>query len=172
MLFTSSVSYMQEKAAFAIRERHLSPTSLNQLIGPLSSVVWIFILITFCISIAIILLTKFLPHHYRNFIIGGRNHRTPILNMFNLFLGGSMSNPRLRRRQYFGTFARTLTMHWILFSFFLRLTYEGALFTFFKEQRFYSKCDTFEKIKTSDCKIIATHSGVDTLSMLNIGKTR
>lgn len=101
----------------------------------------------------IILLTKKLNQKLRHFFIGGRLNRTPILNMWATVLGNPIENPRFAERRYFGTFARTIALLWIILWLLIRSSYEGALYTHLRGQRFTSAFDTIQKIQNTDCKI-------------------
>lgn len=159
-LLSPSVPYLQESIGFTIGESHIPPSPMNWLMASLSFDSWFLIFATFFGSTILVFLTKLLSSQQRHFLIGGKVNRTPVLNMFHIILGGSIDNRRMKHRRYFGTFARTLAMLWILFCFFLRSTYEGALLNFIRSQRLYSNCDTLAKIKNSNCKIVLPDSGV------------
>lgn len=162
-----TTTYMQEKMGFAVRDKSIAPSSLNHLMGPFSFNSWTLILTTLILAALFILITKLLKAHYRRFLIGGKLHRAPILTAFHLAIGGSIDNPRMKQRRYFGTFARTLTMLWILLFFFIRSSYEGGLFTLFNKPPHFSKCDTFEKIRAHQCKVISPDSGIHFLTSFN-----
>lgn len=160
-------TYMQEQIGFAVRDKCTAASSLNYLMGPFTTSTWILIFTTLCLPALFIPITKLLKGHHRQFLIGGKLHRTPILDAFHLAIGGSMNNPQMKHRRYFGTFARTLAMLWILLFFFIRSSYEGGLFTLFNKPPQFSKCDTFDKIKAHQCKVIAPDSGIHFLIPLN-----
>lgn len=159
-----SLPYFQTSIGLAVRENFISASPFSQLAAPFNPFLWLIICIVLCTSMMIILLTKALPPRARHFFIGGRMNRTPILNMINLFLGGLLSNRTMRHLRYFGTFARTLTMFWILLSLFLRKSYEGTLFSFLQTHEAPSQCDTVEKVRSSDCKIVIWTSGIKMLN--------
>lgn len=77
----------------------------------------------------------------------------------NLVLGNPISSPHITSTQYFGTFARTLMLLWIILWLVLRNSYQGALYNYLQSHRLSSSFDTIEKIQASNCKIITTVSG-------------
>lgn len=159
-----SVSYTQQSMGLAYKERYRHVSPFSQFVAPFSLTVWLLIFAVLCMSAIIILLLKKLSSRQRHFIIGGRMNRSPILNMINLFLGGLVDNRRRRHLRYFGTFARTLAMLWMLFSFFLRKSFEGTLFGFLQNQPIDLPCDTVEEVKTFKCQIVMWKSSIGALS--------
>lgn len=150
--FTMSDPYAVELLRFVIPnyfDSHRSP--FGKLFLPFRIRIWIIWFVCLFSAIIVILFTKLLTQRQRHFIIGGRMNRTPILNMIRLFLGGTISNPRMARNlQYFGTFARTLTMIWILSTFILRNAYEGQLFGHLRSPLMDSPYDTVQQILDSN----------------------
>lgn len=151
-LFTSSDPYMQASTGFCFRERD-TYSPFDRLAAPFKSIIWIMNGIILLVSIVVILLTKKLTQKWRHFYIGGRLNRTPILNMWAIIFGNPIPNGR-----NLGTFARTLTILWIFLWFVIRNSYQGALYNYLQTHRLTSACDTIEKIRSSDCKIIAPES--------------
>lgn len=172
MWLSFGAAYLQDISVFAFRNKYIPPSSLDHLMGPFSSSSWLLILTTICLAAIFILLTKRLNVQRRRFLIGGKLHRTPILNGFLLVIGGSISNRKMEQRRYFGTFARTLTMLWILLFFFIRSLYEGGLFTIFHKPPQSFKCDTFDKIRSHQCKVILSKSTVEFLVSLNVSPSQ
>lgn len=165
--FSPSVAYMQDRIGFAIRVHNIAPSSLGHLLGPLKYDAWLMIFTTICTAVTFLLLIKRLGTRQRTIVLGGKLYRTPILNALHIVIGGSISNPRMNDRRYFGSFARTMAILWILLFLFVRSSYEGGLFTFFHRPPVFSKCDSVEKVLAHKCKIIAHRSGVDHLLRLN-----
>lgn len=90
-------------------------------------------------------------------------NRTPILNMLTLVLGNPVCNPRIAQPQFFGTFARTLALFWILLWFVLRSSYQCSLYTYLQSHRLTSPYDTIEKIQASNVQILTAPSGYQIL---------
>ena len=88
------------------------------------------------------------------------------MNMWTTVLGYAVDNPRIAEHRYFGTFARTILMLWIILWLLIRSSYQGALYTHLQAQRFTSAFDTIEKIQASDCKIIVPRVVQSTLKRL------
>lgn len=153
-------SYIQHNVIFAFAESNIFQGPLERLMAPFQSSVWISISILVVISTVVILLTKQLPRQQRHFIIGGYMNRTPIINMINGVIGNVISNRRMLHRRYFGTFARTLTLLWVLFWFIVRNAYQGSLYDHFQSHRTYSPYDTVEKVRNSNVTIYMFNTAV------------
>lgn len=164
-------SYVDQTIVFAFLESNVFVTPLTRLLKPLHEFVWISVLLLISVSVLIILLTKKLPPRQRHFIIGGRMNRTPILNMLSSLIGNSLGNPRMAQSVYFGTFARTLAMLWILFWLIVRNAYQGALYEHFESQRIKSLYDSIEKIENAYIRINTPRPSVAFLSE-NINRER
>lgn len=144
--------------AFVLNTERL--TSIQRLLEPFQDNLWILIGVLLIISTIIILLLKKLPERQRHFIIGGQVNRTPILNMWNVVIGNVIPNPRMVHIQYFGVFARTLCLLWIILWLVVRSSYESSLYEFLESQRIKSPFDTVEKVRLSNAKIHVTKNGV------------
>lgn len=145
----NSISYMHHSFIFAFSQRDLFATPLARLMAPFQGCVWISIACLIIISIVAILLTKKLSAKQRHFIIGGHLNRTPILNMMNALIGNVIPNQQMTKFQYFGVFARTLTILWIFFWLIVRNSYQGAMYEFLQSQRVNSPYDTVDKVRVS-----------------------
>lgn len=129
-------------------------SSIYQLLAPLSPIVWFSITAFVLLTIVIILITKKLTRKQRHFIIGGKRNRAPILAMWAIVFGLAVVNRRISKRKFFGTFARTLALFWIILWLIIRNAYQGALYSSLRGHHFTSPFDTVEKVNASDCKII------------------
>lgn len=158
LYFSPSNPYLQASMGFCYKET-VEYLPFTRLASPFRPRVWIVICILLLITILIILLTKKLNKKWRHFFIGGQMNRTPILNMWASLLGMSICNPRIANGRSLGTFARTLTLLWIILWFVIRNSYQGALYTYLQSHRLTSAYDTIEKVRASDCKVISTYSG-------------
>lgn len=76
--------------------------------------------------------------------------------MWAIVLGNALFNPRIKKRRFFGTFARTLALLWIILWLVVRNAYQGALYKYLQGNWFTSNFDTVEKVRKSDCNIITT----------------
>lgn len=164
-----TIPYMYAPIVFAYKGTEFSLT-LTVLLEPFRYHVWFSIFLLFFSSILIIFLTKTCNRRHRHFIIGGRLNRTPVLNLMNAALGNAV--PKVNDIRYFGTFARSLLMFWILTWLILRNSYGGALYKYLNNQKFESIYDTFEKIQNSDCQIIIANSSIARIGQFIDDKTR
>lgn len=158
-----SKSYMQNAFIFAFKENAQLATPLARLMSPFQAFVWLSIAFLLIISILVILLTKKLSMQHRHFMIGGRMNRTPILNMINIVIGNVVSNPRMTQERYFGIFARTLCILWLLFWLVVRNSYQGSLYETLRSHRVNSPYDTIEKVRMSNAKIYITGTAINLL---------
>lgn len=152
--FTASKCYSIELYTLAIPGPIDGKTPIEKLLLPFSLSVWLATTFYLFCAIIVIVLTKLLNRQWRHFIIGGRRNRSPIINLLNALLGGSVANPMMARNlKFFGTFARTLMMIWILSSLILRNSYQGALFNYLQGPQLTLQYDTIKKIIDSDITI-------------------
>lgn len=155
-IFSCTNPYLQASIGFGYREID-AYLPFTRLTAPFAIQVWVLISTLLIISIVIILLTKKLTRQWRHFIVGGRKNRTPIVNMWATVLGIPISNSKMSNGgQFFGTFARTLSLLWIILWFVIRNSYQASLYTYLQSHRVSTAYDTIEKIRASNCKIFAS----------------
>lgn len=164
--------YVQVSLSFAIPPSRDISTPLQKLIAPFKKYIWLLIILMLVFGSIIILFTKALTRTHRHFIIGGRMNRTPVLNMLNIFLGGVVANPYLKKIRSFGTFARTLLMTWIIGCLILRSAYQGALYDFLRRELLSSQLDTIQKIFASKCDIHLMYTASSSLDLYKLNKKR
>lgn len=104
--------------------------SITRLLAPLTPYVWYLVAAVILLTVVTILLTKKLTRKRRHFVIGGWMNRSPILNMWAIVLGLSIMNRRISKRKFFGTFARTLALFWMILWLIIRNSYQGQLYTY------------------------------------------
>lgn len=150
----AGVNYMQVDLGFVYRDGFEFDASLQRVFAPLAMTVWIIIAALMCGAMIIILVTKNMTAEQRRFIIGGRVNRTPIYNMICIALGGNIANQHMRYIRYFGTFARTLTMIWMLSFLILRNAYQCSLYDYLHTQKAPSCFESLAAIKQCRCNII------------------
>lgn len=150
---SASRSYVQSAMVFAYAQSNVFVTPLARLFAPFQQWIWYSILFLLSGSIGILLLSKKLTRWQRHFIIGGYKNRTPVMNMLSSVMGITIPNRRMRQQKYFGVFARTLTILWILFWLVVRNAYQSSLYGFLHSERVTSIYDSFDKIKSSNCNI-------------------
>lgn len=149
--------YLQSAMGFVYREinDHMESDSL---MAPFRKSLWLLVLGFLVLPILLILRTKILTQKWRHFFIGGRMNRTPILYMWASALGRPISNPFISDRRFFGKFARTLIILWIIIWFFIRTSYEGTLYNNMQSHHFSSPYDRVAKVIDSNCKIVSAAS--------------
>lgn len=152
-ILQASKPYLQDVTFFCFKQKD-AYSAFTRLTSPFQDLVWFIIGVLLIATAIIILLTKKLNRKWRHFYIGGRLNRTPILNMWTTALGLPINNPHIADRRYFGTFARTILILWVILWLLIRNSYMGALYTHLRGKRFVSAFDTIQKIQESDCKII------------------
>lgn len=156
-LMSPSDSYLESAIGFVYKEGNGRIIPIQSLLAPFNDSLWWAIFGILFPPILIILMLKKLPRKWRHFYIGGRVNRTPVLNMWASTLGHSIGNPRIANGQSIGTFARCLTLFWIILWFIIRSSYEAALYNYLQNKHI-SSYDTVEKVLKSNCKIISSTS--------------
>ena len=101
-------------------------TSLEKLLKPFQTPVWIIFLLTLVLSFTVVgvIQMKF-SKNVQSFVFG-KNVSDPMLNILNMIFGGSL--PSLPKRN----FARTVLAIFMLFCFILQNSYKGSLFQFMR----------------------------------------
>ncbi|KAJ6644639.1 Glutamate receptor ionotropic, delta-1 [Pseudolycoriella hygida] len=168
----ASETYIQVSLGFAILPGFDIFTSLERLLAPFMRQVWVMLALCIIFAVFIILTTKKLTNRRRHYVIGGHSNRSPILNMFNSFLGGGIGNPRFSNAQYLSTPARMLLMTWILVCLVLRGSYQGALYDFLQRQALSSPYGTISKINKSDCNLIIMSTATQSLDKFHFPRSR
>lgn len=170
--FTPSYPYMQLQLGFTITLGNDIQSPIEKLLAPFQEYLWLSLGICLCAAIGVILFSKQLDPARRHFIIGGKMNRTPMYNMMILLLGGGIGNRRLNKLKYFGTFARSLTLIWLLVTLVMRGSYQGALFGFLQRQVIESPYETTTKIFRSDCNLIIMSTAATSLDAFDLDKSR
>ncbi len=167
-----SDSYTQVVLGFAVLPSEDISTPLEKLLAPFTTHLWQCTGLSVLLAVICIALTKTLTRRWRHFIIGGYLNSSPILNMWNAFLGGSIGNPRFGTARYLSTFARTLLMIWSLSCLVLRGSYQGALYNFMQREILSSPLDTIPKINESDCDLIVMATATSSLDKFYFSASR
>lgn len=170
--FTPSSPYLQLMLGFSIRLGSDIQSPISKLLAPFGPNLWLSLGVCLSGGIVIILFLKLLGRDRRHFVIGGRMNRTPIFNMIIILLGGGIANRRMTKNKYFGTFARALTLLWLLATLVLRGSYQGALFGFLRRQVIASPYETTTEIFRSDCKLIIMSTAATSLDSYDLDKSR
>lgn len=99
-------------------------TSIEKLLKPFRKVLWFCILTVFFLSFIAIRLVKNQKMSSQNFVFGPGN-TSPLLNIANVFFGGSLSKLPSRN------FARTLLAFFMIYCLIIRSSYTGELGEYF-----------------------------------------
>ena len=146
-----TVAYLYQSLKYAIEPPRPFNEPFKHLIGPLNLDVWLAILALLFVSGAVILCLKFLPPAFRRFVIGGYVNRTPIMNMWNSFLGGGVVQWNGQDRRALSTFAKALfvisSLGWLI----IRNSYQGSLYDFLRRDDIDNSLDTSKKVHASNC---------------------
>ena len=101
-------------------------TSLEKLLKPFQTPVWIVFLGTIALSFAVVWVIQMkFSKNVQNFVFG-KDVSDPMLNILNMMFGGTL--PSLPTRN----FARTVLAIFMLFSFIIQNSYKGSLFQFMR----------------------------------------
>lgn len=101
-------------------------TSLERLLKPFRVIIWSLVLAILIITFLVITFIKWkCDETVQSFIFGARNS-SPLLNVLNIFLGGSLHQLPMRN------FARTILCVFMIYCLVVRSSYTGLLFTFIK----------------------------------------
>jgi hypothetical protein len=142
MFMAPSHSYYTTKLVWVIG----SGEPLNQFdrfYKPFSTAIWICLAFVFFVAVIAILIIRCQSRKVRNFVFGtGINH--PLLNMFNVFIGGSMT--KLPKRN----FARTLLGLYLIYTFVIRNAYTGAMFRFLRSDLRTNEVKSFNEMIERD----------------------
>lgn len=98
-------------------------TPLAKLLKPFQYKVWVYFLVTLVVVFVIVTIVKFLSRESQDFVFG-KGVESPVLNMINVFLGGSLHKLPTRN------FARTILMIFMVYCFIVQNSYKGGLFQF------------------------------------------
>lgn len=114
-------------------------TDLERMFAAFDYETWIGIVVTFIIAIVVILVIKSLPKTVQNFVFG-REVRTPLLNLFDVFINGGQNVVPSRN------FARYLLMMFILWSLIFRTCYQSKMFEFLNSDMRHPRLQTIEEV--------------------------
>ncbi|KAI8119049.1 hypothetical protein CVS40_9368 [Lucilia cuprina] len=119
--YSTSLSYHATPYVFVVRSG-LCFGPIEQLLNPLCTSTWIFVLVLIIVLIIFTKIVQMKPK-VRDFVFGPKM-KEPIYSMFVIFLGYSLSTQILPKRN----FARYLLISWLLLSFQIRNGYQGKMF--------------------------------------------
>lgn len=162
--------YVFEALVFAIKDSYeILPV---QLLAPFQRNLWMTIVFIWLLNFIIILLTKYLPSYQRHYFIGGYLNRTPLLRIFNIYLGGSISIRNDQSKRKISIFSKTMLITWIIGFLIIRGAYQGSLYEFLQRQDSSSPYDTIQKVFDSDCDVHVMHTALTSLRSYPIEQNR
>jgi hypothetical protein len=153
--FDASVPYNFDHIIFVIPPGRTF-TSMENLIYPFTSAVWLFIGLCFFFGLCVIVIVKQLSKQVQSFVFGSNvNH--PILNLITTFLGGSQT--LLPRRN----FARFLLITFIFYSLVIRTVYQGLFYELLRTNKKFNDMQSINEIIEKDFKFYAASGIADFL---------
>ena len=140
-----------------------SYTSFEKLFMPYKVYVWTVIGIIFVVGMISIILLRYSNKTLKDLVLG-RENKSPILNMLNSSMGGSLAVLPNRN------FARFLLMVWILFTLIMRSVYQGELFKSMKLKDHKHPIDSILKLIQKDFKFYMTMTTAEHVKNLQIAE--
>lgn len=147
-LLTATKPYVQVALGFIYKEKDAHIIPIVSLGAPFKLSLWIMMLGILSCSILVILMIKQLTQKWKYFY-------DPILSSWATVLGRSYIKRHILNGRSIESLTRIIIIHWILFWFIIRSSYEGALYNYLQGYRSPSPYDTVEKVLASDCKVIS-----------------
>lgn len=117
-----SFVYYSSNLVWVVPPGH-SISSIKKLLRPFQATVWICFLVVLAGVMATVFFIQTQFQNFRSFVFG-RGVNDPMLNVFNIIFGGSIS------RLPVGNFARTILMIFMIYCFIVQNAYKGGLFKF------------------------------------------
>ena len=121
-------------------------TSYEKLLMPFDKTTWFLLIITFCISFVVIIITKLLPRAFQTVIIGS-NIKSPGLNVISIFFG--IAQIRVPNSE----FSRFLFILFIFFCLIIRTAYQGLLFELMTSDKHKPTPKTIHQLIDMDYKV-------------------
>lgn len=151
---TSSYTYYTSETLWQIPPGE-SFTSIEKLKKPFSLFFWLCIFSTLVTSCLFILYIKYYWNTARSFVFG-KSNSSPIINLLNIFFGGSLSI--LPKRN----FARFLLTCFTLYSLIIRSSYQGALYQFLQQDSRSNEVASTDEMISKDFAFYMTESAFNT----------
>lgn len=115
-----------------------SYTSIERLLYPFDRFIWL--ILVSLVATAFTLIYSIHVHVRARAFFFGAGNRTPFLNVLNIVFGGAITVAPRRN------FARTILSLWIMCTFVLRNSYQGALYGFLSSEKPAQSLDTLDKL--------------------------
>lgn len=127
-------------------------TDFEKMFAAFDHETWIGILVTFLMSLAFVQVIKFTSIRVQMFVFG-RGNRTPILNIFNIFLNGGQHRVPTRN------FARYMLTMFVIWSLIFRTCYQSMMFRNMNMDMRHPRGETVEELKAMNFTFISRDSG-------------
>ena len=157
--FDASTPYFFDKIAFIIPPG-VEFSSFEKLIFPFQVDSWIAIMIFYIVGVLTISFVKGKPKNVQNFVVG-RGVKNSHMNMFNVFLGGSLKK---LPRQNFGRFLLTM---FLIYSLIIRVVYQASYYELLKSGKHHKEVQTLEEMIERNFKFYAHLEVADNLRGTN-----
>lgn len=125
-------------------------TAFEKLFQPFDGIVWILLILTFFVGIAVILIINKQSKIIQNFVFGYK--QMPIINFLSITFGVSIYRLPCRN------FARFLIMFFVLFCLIQRNLYVGSLFRFMQSAGHHKELSSLNEIVEKGFDIFMYHS--------------
>lgn len=143
-LLDSSTGYFSDTVAFVVPPGK-DLTAIEKLYYPFSVPVWGLVGTILLLGIIVILVIKHQSTDIQEFIFGTQV-KTPIINMFAAFIGGTQQV--LPKR----TFSRFLLIKFLIFSLVIRTVYQGLYYQLLKSNKRHEEVQSVDEMFAKDFK--------------------
>lgn len=151
--FDSTTSYLSEPLIIVAPPGRYA-TSIERLVYAFKFECWTLIFLCLAIGFIVISMVTTRSHKKQAFVFGS-GIRSPSLNMFAGFVGGTQT--KLPKRN----FARFLLIAYLLYSLVVRTVYQASLFQFLQSNHKYGKIKAVQEVIELDFKLYVSEYIVD-----------
>ena len=152
--FDASIPYLSDNAIFVIPPGRML-TAFEKLVYPLSTIVWISILIVSLLGCLVIFFINRRSLTIRNFVFG-RNIRHPYMNMLIATIGGAQKVLPGRN------FSRFLLMMYLMYSLVLRAAYQGSYYELLRSDKKVGEVQSIDEMIEKDFEFHFDEAYADT----------
>ena len=153
-IFDGSISYLSDNVIFVIPPGRML-TAFEKLVYPLSTILWIFILIVSLVGFLVIFFINRRSLTIRNFVFG-RNVRHPYMNMLIATIGGAQKVLPGRN------FSRFLLMMYLMYSLVLRAAYQGSYYELLRSDKKVGEVQSIDEMIDKDFDFYFNEAHADT----------
>ena len=152
--FDASIPYLSDNAIFVIPPGRML-TAFEKLVYPLSTIVWISILIVSLVGCLVIFFINRRSLTIRNFVFG-RNVRHPYMNMLIATIGGAQKVLPGRN------FSRFLLMMYLMYTLVLRAAYQGSYYELLRSDKKVGEVQSIDEMIEKDFEFYVDEAYADT----------